>query len=177
MDSLQSNLFPDFYQPEYNLNQQHHHLQNQNLHPQNYYSNNIYPLHQQENASRFASSLSSGSSTTTSAQASLFPTYTNSTSCLLPSSPPPQPLQSQLPLSLSRRGSACSISSTGNEVAGAAEPEDFPRARLTRDQVLALERQFSETPKPNTKVRRLLAESTGLSTQRVGVSCTCKLIL
>lgn len=39
---------------------------------------------------------------------------------------------------------------------------------MTRDQVLALERQFSETPKPNTKVRRLLAESTGLSTQRVG---------
>ncbi|KAI5839967.1 hypothetical protein DFP73DRAFT_192690 [Morchella snyderi] len=168
MDSLQSNLFPDFYQPEYNINQQHHHLQNQNLHPQNYYSNNIYPLHQQENASRFASSLSSGSSSTTSAQASLFPTYTNSTSCLLPSSPPPLPPQSQLPLSLSRRGSACSTSSTGNEVAATAEPEDFPRARLTRDQVLALERQFSETPKPNTKVRRLLAESTGLSTQRVG---------
>lgn len=146
MDSLQSNLFPDFSQPEQHLLQLHQHF------------------HHQENACRFASSLSS------SAPSSLFPTYdvTSSSTCVLPSSPPP--------LSQSRRGSACSTSSTGDEIV-TAEPEDFPRARLTREQIVLLERQFSETPKPNTKVRRGLAETTGLSIQRVGVSNTMQTII
>ncbi|CAZ81345.1 unnamed protein product [Tuber melanosporum] len=42
------------------------------------------------------------------------------------------------------------------------------RSRLTREQIQLLERQFSDSPKPNTKIRRVLADKTGLSVQRVG---------
>ncbi|RPB03201.1 hypothetical protein L873DRAFT_288823 [Choiromyces venosus 120613-1] len=42
------------------------------------------------------------------------------------------------------------------------------RSRLTREQIQLLERQFSDSPKPNTKIRRALADTTGLSVQRVG---------
>lgn len=79
-------------------------------------------------------------------------------------SPPP-------PLSLSRRGSDCSVlSSTSSEGDGIMMVVTEPRGRLTREQICLFERQFSETPKPNTKIRRSLAEATGLSVQRIGVS-------
>jgi hypothetical protein len=53
---------------------------------------------------------------------------------------------------------------------GFLESSSSPQACLTPEQSLLLERQFSESPKPSTKVRRALAEVTGLSAQRVAVS-------
>jgi hypothetical protein len=50
------------------------------------------------------------------------------------------------------------------------EPEVSTRPRLTREQVLLLEQQFQAAPKPSSSTKRKLAETTGLSMPRVGVS-------
>ena len=50
------------------------------------------------------------------------------------------------------------------------EPEVSTRPRLTREQVFLLEQQFQAAPKPSTSTKRKLAETTGLSMPRVGVS-------
>ena len=82
------------------------------------------------------------------------------------SHPPPPPL-----LPLSRRGSDCSVlSNASSDGDGGVLMMVESRSRLTREQIQLLERQFSDSPKPNTKIRRALADTTGLSVQRVGVS-------
>jgi len=65
----------------------------------------------------------------------------------------------------SRRGSA-----GGFGCADDAEEVDAPRPRLTREQVFVLEKQFMENNKPTTAMRFSVAQKTGLSMQRVGVS-------
>ena len=99
-----------------------------------------------------------------------FPSSTSSSVSLSSMFPLPGDYQfPPLPLSLSRRGSDCSaLSSTSSEGDGVMMVAE-PRGRLTREQICLLERQFSETPKPNTRIRRSLAEATGLSAQRIGV--------
>ena len=65
----------------------------------------------------------------------------------------------------SRRGSA-----DGFGCANDAEEVDSPRPRLTREQVVVLEKQFMENNKPTTAMRFSIAQRAGLSMQRVGVS-------
>lgn len=69
---------------------------------------------------------------------------------------------------LSRRGSAGSMVSLG-DMANSGHTDTAHQMRLTLEQTLLLERQFSETPKASVLVRRGLAEAIGLPVQRVTV--------
>lgn len=148
MDSALAHSFPGYSQPEHHLN---HILQ---FHPH---------LQLVDDSSRFGSNSSSSVSLT-----SLFP-MPGGGSCnsnFQYSHPPPPPL-----LPLSRRGSDCSVlSNASSDGDGGVLMMVESRSRLTREQIQLLERQFSDSPKPNTKIRRALADTTGLSVQRVGVS-------
>ena len=62
-------------------------------------------------------------------------------------------------------------SRTGEEVEETEMPGDMStRPRLTREQALLLEQHFELHYKPNTTIKKELAEKTGLSLQRVAVS-------
>lgn len=53
------------------------------------------------------------------------------------------------------------------------EAKDHPRPRLTSEQVFLLEKYFHEKPRPPAALRLAVAQQTGLSMQRVGVSLRC----
>ncbi|CUS08713.1 unnamed protein product [Tuber aestivum] len=148
MDSALAHSFSGYSQPEHRLNrilQFHPHLQ------------------LVDDSSRFASNSSSSVSLT-----SMFPMpgggpCNNNDNNFQYSQPPPPP-----PPLLSR-GSDCSVlSNASSDGDGGVLMMVESRCRLTREQVQLLERQFSDSPKPNTKIRRALADKTGLSVQRVG---------
>jgi len=144
MDSALAHSFQGYSRPEHNLD---HILQ---FHPH---------LQLVDDSNRFASNSSSSVSLT-----SMFP-MPGGGSCN-------SNFQYSHPLlSLSRRGSDCSVlSNASSDGDGGVLMMVESRTRLTREQVQLLERQFSDSPKPNTKIRRALADTTGLSVQRVGVS-------
>ncbi|RPB28292.1 hypothetical protein L211DRAFT_845380 [Terfezia boudieri ATCC MYA-4762] len=60
----------------------------------------------------------------------------------------------------------CSVDGLG--CADDAEEVDSPGPRLTREQIFVLEKQFMENNKPTTAMRSSIAQTTGLSMQRVG---------